>query len=435
MRPMYVRMRLIALSSILVLVGCKSGGQQQPQRRIEVTHTEEKQVGEGQLSVLLATEQLMVPSKESSVSSGAYAQAVRVPASPDDLVVVSAATTPGDDAAVLLCSATGKIWDAVLLGRELAYVDTAVVRGAPCPVAASRDGWAAGFSLDQSGAARQYRLQERWRKRVFPSERVRRFIGPETTTLLPSQFLMDVVAHEDLVVVWTLVQAHNLHNLLCMTAADGSEQWEVKLPGLSAATDIRSAGRVLAYQNRQGVGALDWNNGKEVWSVRLDGDPAGLALARDTLVAATSLGVFGIDPESGNMRWTTALEVHVGRPALGSLGADENLVAVYLAKGKLAGISLDGDLVWRAQTEPAARWWSPPFVRGNAVVCFDCPNSLDQSKQERPKCIYLFDSRTGQITGRYAHEHGVWMNAKIAVVGDTVVIPTVGKLLGLDVAR
>ncbi len=154
-----------------------------------------------------------------------------------------------------------------------------------------------------------------------------------------------------------------LARLVAFAEADGSQTWNVEIPGaaLFATSPAIGDGQVIVGMSDQSVRAFDLGDGSERWSARLNsplfftGSPA---LTPDAVVVLDSFGqVYRLDPSSGERVWDFALNVSTPRTPVVVAGehvlvatSTGQLVAIDLGSGRLAWKSPPGQALLRSLT-------------------------------------------------------------------------------------
>ena len=148
-----------------------------------------------------------------------------------------------------------------------------------------------------------------------------------------------------------------LARLVAFAAGDGSQTWNVEIPGaaLFATSPAIGDGQVIVGMSDQSVRAFDLGDGSERWSARLNsplfftGSPA---LTPDAVVVLDSFGqVYRLDPSTGERVWDFALNVSTPRTPVVVAGEH---VLVATSKGQLAAIDLgSGRLAWKSPSGQA----------------------------------------------------------------------------------
>jgi outer membrane assembly lipoprotein YfgL len=94
---------------------------------------------------------------------------------------------------------------------------------------------------------------------------------------------------------------------------DGKVQWRQTLPAQSFTAPLVAGARVFVLTAERAVIAFDGATGRKLWTQQRPGEPlvlkqAGVLLAfKDTLVAGLSGRLAGLDPNTGGIRWESAI--------------------------------------------------------------------------------------------------------------------------------
>lgn len=98
-----------------------------------------------------------------------------------------------------------------------------------------------------------------------------------------------------------------------VTLQEGKVQWRKSLPAQSFTAPLVAGGRVFVLTADRSVIAYDGATGRQLWTQQRPGDPlvlkqAGVLFAfKNTLVAGLSGRMSGIDPNTGVIRWESAI--------------------------------------------------------------------------------------------------------------------------------
>jgi outer membrane protein assembly factor BamB len=94
---------------------------------------------------------------------------------------------------------------------------------------------------------------------------------------------------------------------------DGKVQWRKSLPAQSFTTPLVAGARVFVLTADRSVIAFDGATGRQLWTQQRPGEPlvlkqAGVLLAfKNTLLAGLSGRLVGLDPNTGVIRWESAI--------------------------------------------------------------------------------------------------------------------------------
>ena len=98
-----------------------------------------------------------------------------------------------------------------------------------------------------------------------------------------------------------------------VTLQDGKVQWRKSLPAQSFTAPLVAGARVFVLTADRSVMAFDGATGRQLWSQQRPGEPlvlkqAGVMLAvKNTLVVGLSGRLLGLDPNTGVIRWESAI--------------------------------------------------------------------------------------------------------------------------------
>lgn len=98
-----------------------------------------------------------------------------------------------------------------------------------------------------------------------------------------------------------------------VTLQDGKVQWRQKLPAQSFTEPLVAGARVFVLTADRSVMAFDGLTGRQLWTQQRPGEPlvlkqAGVMLAfKNTLVVGLSGRLVGLDPNTGVVRWESAI--------------------------------------------------------------------------------------------------------------------------------
>lgn len=184
--------------------------------------------------------------------------------------------------------------------------------------------------------------------------------------------------------------------LHALSTEDGSQQWEVALSSESVAPVGADRERVFVHTVDGRITALNADDGKQVWSyetsipaltVRGTGTP--LPIENLVVTGLANGKVIALDRELGIPRWEARLAVPEGRSELdrlvdidGTVYPEDGLIYAASYHGKVAAISLDGNIQWE---EDGSSYTSPELALGNVYLTLDDGRiqSYDQSSGNR----------------------------------------------------
>jgi outer membrane assembly lipoprotein YfgL len=98
-----------------------------------------------------------------------------------------------------------------------------------------------------------------------------------------------------------------------VTLQEGKVQWRKSLPAQSFTAPLVAGGRVFVLTADRSVIAFDGTTGRQIWTQQRPGEPlvlkqAGVLLAvKNTLVVGLSGRLTGLDPNTGVIRWESAI--------------------------------------------------------------------------------------------------------------------------------
>lgn len=98
-----------------------------------------------------------------------------------------------------------------------------------------------------------------------------------------------------------------------VTMLDGKVQWRQTLPAQSFTPPLVAGARIFVLTADRAVIAFDGGTGRKLWTQQRPGEPlvlkqAGVLLPyKDTLVAGLSGRLVGLDPNTGSIRWESAI--------------------------------------------------------------------------------------------------------------------------------
>ena len=211
--------------------------------------------------------------------------------------------------------------------------------------------------------------------------------------------------------------------------SDLSVLWEFKANEAIETTPVVSNGRVFAADVMGKVYAINFDNGKEIWSHNYDtgflASPSVGELPKSDISSKNeSVVVFGdvegnlyaLDPATGVERWKQSTEGEIN----GSAAFFEDKVLVTSQDGKLYAFAIaDGKPVWSYQTDDQIR--CNPTIAGSQTFLGGCDGSL-----------HRVDLNTGKVIGEPMPLGGP-TGSTAAVVGDKAFIPIMdGAVLALD---
>ncbi|KAB1185091.1 MULTISPECIES: PQQ-binding-like beta-propeller repeat protein [Haloferax] len=183
-----------------------------------------------------------------------------------------------------------------------------------------------------------------------------------------------------------------------------SLDWTFTLGGMAGAIQpVATTDRVYAHEYDSMLYAVDAESGEEVWGRRVDRPRGSLAIADDVVVALADSTVLGLDPETGETRWTgpeTHTETFHGSPVI----VDET-VYVPTELSLLALDLADGSVRWQHTT--GEETIATPAIVGNTVYYGD-----------HDTYVYAVDAATGEERWRVKTNAHIDCNVS---VGDGVV--------------
>lgn len=198
-----------------------------------------------------------------------------------------------------------------------------------------------------------------------------------------------------------------------------STDWTFTLGGHSgAARPVATADRVYAHEMNSVLYAIDAATGDEVWARAVDEPRGSLAVGDEVAVALTESTVLGLDPETGERRWTGP-ESHAGLFQRGPAVAD-GTAYVPVDLSLLALDLADGTVEWEHTT--GEETVATPAVVGDTAYYGD-----------EDTYVYALDAATGRERWRYKTAGRVECN--VAVADGTVFAGSEdGTLHALDAA-
>lgn len=183
-----------------------------------------------------------------------------------------------------------------------------------------------------------------------------------------------------------------------------SLDWTFTLGGHAGTVrPVATADRVYAHEMDSTLYAVDATTGTEVWAKRVDNPQGSVAIGEEVVVALAQSTVLGLDPETGESRWTGP-ESHVGLFQGSPVVVDET-VYVPTELSLLALDLADGTVRWKHTT--GEETVATPAIIGETVYYGD-----------HDTYVYALDATTGEEHWRVKTDAHVECN--VVVVDDTV---------------
>lgn len=194
--------------------------------------------------------------------------------------------------------------------------------------------------------------------------------------------------------------------------------------GYASNTPLVSDGRLFVYLGKSGIHAFDLN-GKKLWGKSLGtgstrrkwGSAASPVMVGDTLVvsaAEEALAVFGLDPQTGKEKWKAegaSLEMAYATPAV--IRFEEGRVDLVLpVPGEIWGLNPESGKL---------RWYAPTSIRGN----------ISPSPVIGKDTVYVFGGypslvrtavRIEEAKGEIGQEHVLWEDNQSTYVPTPVLV-------------
>jgi outer membrane protein assembly factor BamB len=258
-----------------------------------------------------------------------------------------------------------------------------------------------------------------------------------------------------------------------ITLQDGKVQWRQNLPAQSFTAPLVAGARVFVLTADRSVIAFDGATGRQLWTQQRPGEPlvlkqAGVLLAfKNTLVVGLSGRLVGLDPNTGVIRWESAIatprgtndverlvdlvapfdrvgdvvcvrafQTSVGcvnaergqglwtRPSSGEMGVsgNENLLITPLSNGVVQAWSrATGERVWETE-RLKYRLLSAPLVTPRGVLVADNGGWL-----------YLLSLADGALLNRIKLDSEELATAPVFAGGRYVVVTREGRVTGLQI--
>ena len=258
-----------------------------------------------------------------------------------------------------------------------------------------------------------------------------------------------------------------------VTLQDGQVQWRQKLPAQSFTAPLVAGARVFVLTADRSVVAFDGVTGRQLWTQQRPGEPlvlkqAGVMLAvKNTLVVGLSGRLVGLDPNTGVIRWESAIATPRGtndverlvdlvspadrvgdvvcarafqtavgcvnaergqsvwtRPSVGQMGVsgNENVVIAPLSNGAVQAWSrVTGERLWETE-RLKYRLLSAPLVTPRGVMVADNGGWL-----------YLLSLADGALLNRIKLDTEELATAPVFAGGRYVVVTREGRVTGLQI--
>ena len=258
-----------------------------------------------------------------------------------------------------------------------------------------------------------------------------------------------------------------------VTLQDGQVQWRQKLPAQSFTAPLVAGARVFVLTADRSVVAFDGVTGRQLWTQQRPGEPlvlkqAGVMLAvKNTLVVGLSGRLVGLDPNTGVIRWESAIATPRGtndverlvdlvspadrvgdvvcarafqtavgcvnaergqsvwtRPSVGQMGVsgNENVVIAPLSNGVVQAWSrVTGERLWETE-RLKYRLLSAPLVTPRGVMVADNGGWL-----------YLLSLADGALLHRIKLDTEELATAPVFAGGRSVVVTREGRVTGLQI--
>jgi len=258
-----------------------------------------------------------------------------------------------------------------------------------------------------------------------------------------------------------------------VTLQDGQVQWRQKLPAQSFTAPLVAGARVFVLTADRSVVAFDGVTGRQLWTQQRPGEPlvlkqAGVMLAvKNTLVVGLSGRLVGLDPNTGVIRWESAIATPRGtndverlvdlvspadrvgdvvcarafqtavgcvnaergqsvwtRPSVGQMGVsgNENVVIAPLSNGVVQAWSrVTGERLWETE-RLKYRILSAPLVTPRGVMVADNGGWL-----------YLLSLADGALLNRIKLDTEELATAPVFAGGRYVVVTREGRVTGLQI--
>ncbi|REA00588.1 hypothetical protein DEQ92_19800 [Haloferax sp. Atlit-6N] len=192
-----------------------------------------------------------------------------------------------------------------------------------------------------------------------------------------------------------------------------SLDWTFTLGGNAGAIEpVATADRVYAHEYDSMLYAVDAESGEKVWGRSVDSPRGSLAIADDVVVGLADSTVLGLDPETGETRWTGP-ESHTslfhGSPVI-----VDKTVYVPTELSLLALDLTDGSVRWQHTT--GEETIATPAIVGDAVYYGDYDTY-----------IYAIDAATGEK--RWRVKTNAHIDCNVSVADDIVFAGSKGGVI------
>jgi outer membrane assembly lipoprotein YfgL len=258
-----------------------------------------------------------------------------------------------------------------------------------------------------------------------------------------------------------------------VTLQDGKVQWRKTLPAQSFTAPLVAGARVFVLTADRSVIAFDGATGRQLWTQQRPGEPlvlkqAGVLLAfKNTLLVGLSGRLAGLDPNTGVVRWESAIatprgtndverlvdlvapfdrvgdvvcvrafQTSVGcvnaergqsvwtRPSAGEMGVsgNENLLVAPMSNGVVQAFNRsNGERLWDTE-RLKYRILSAPLVTPRGVLVADNGGWL-----------YLLSLADGALLNRIKLDSEALATAPVFAGGRYVVVTREGRVMGLQI--
>jgi outer membrane assembly lipoprotein YfgL len=258
-----------------------------------------------------------------------------------------------------------------------------------------------------------------------------------------------------------------------VTLQDGKVQWRKTLPAQSFTAPLVAGARVFVLTADRSVIAFDGATGRQLWTQQRPGEPlvlkqAGVLLAfKNTLLVGLSGRLAGLDPNTGVVRWESAIatprgtndverlvdlvapfdrvgdvvcvrafQTSVGcvnaergqsvwtRPSAGEMGVsgNENLLVAPMSNGVVQAFNRsNGERLWDTE-RLKYRSLSAPLVTPRGVLVADNGGWL-----------YLLSLADGALLNRIKLDSEALATAPVFAGGRYVVVTREGRVMGLQI--
>ena len=254
---------------------------------------------------------------------------------------------------------------------------------------------------------------------------------------------------------------------------DGKVQWRKNLPAQSFTAPLVAGARIFVLTADRSVIAFDGATGRQLWTQQRPGEPlvlkqAGVLLAfKNTLLVGLSGRLAGLDPNTGVIRWESAIATPRGtndierlvdlvgpfdrvgdvvcvrafqaavgcvnaergqgmwtRPSAGEMGVsgNESLVIAPMSNGVIQAFNRsNGERIWEIE-RLKYRVLSAPLVTPRGVLVADNGGWL-----------YLLSLADGALLNRIKLDSDELASAPVMVGGRYVVVTREGRVTGLQI--